>query len=66
MRGQKCAVCGYHMDAGEALLSNALHILGGVIGSQTEKAIGTNTLSNATKMKCPKCGSYGRWIRDDE
>lgn len=66
MRGQKCSVCGYHMEGGEALVSNTLHILGRVLERQTKKALGTNTLSNATKLQCPKCGVVGRWIRDDE
>lgn len=67
MRGQKCSNCGYYMEGVEAILNNALHVLGGVFGSSLAKsAVGTNTISNATSMPCPKCGLSKRWIREDE
>lgn len=67
MRGQKCASCGYKMSGGESILSNIGKVLGDVVERVPQRsAMGTNTLSNATRLKCPKCGQVGRWIRDDE
>lgn len=66
MLGQKCANCGYKMNFTESVLVNILKSLGDVFESSASKAVGMNTVSNANKLKCPKCGEYGRWIREDE
>jgi len=67
MKGQKCASCGYKMSGGESILSNIGKVLGDVAGRGLQQgAMGTNTISNSTRLKCPKCGQVGRWIRDDE
>lgn len=67
MKGQKCANCGYTMAGGESILTNIGKIFGDVAERIPQRnAMGTNTLSNITKLKCPKCGQVGRWLRDDE
>ena len=56
------------MEGGEAIVNNILYIIGGIFGNLTvaQNALGTNTISNATIMSCPKCGLSKRWIREDE
>lgn len=67
MNGQKCANCGYKMSSGESIFSSLGKLLGDIAERiSSQNVTGTNTLSNATRLKCPKCGQTGSWIRDDE
>ena len=67
MSGQKCANCNYRMSSGEAIFSGLGKLLGEIVERiPKQNAAGTNTLSNVTRLKCPRCGEVGRWIRDDE
>lgn len=67
MSGQKCGNCGYKMSSGEAIFSGLGKLLGEIVERiPKQNATGTNTLSNVTRLKCPRCGEVGRWIRDDE
>lgn len=63
----KCGNCGYKMSNGEAIFANIGKVLGDILERiPKENATGTNTLSNSTRLKCPKCGETGRWIADNE
>ncbi|WP_455795787.1 hypothetical protein [Clostridium butyricum] len=63
MKGQTCASCGYKLSAAEAIVLNIGKVAGDVADvALTRRAMGTNTISNATRLKCPKCGQVGRWI----
>lgn len=64
MKGQKCSNCGYYMTGGEALLNNAIHIF--KKKKNIKNLLGTNTISHATSMPCPKCEAVNRWIKEDE
>lgn len=67
MNGQKCANCGYNMSSGESIFSSLGKLLGDIVERiPQQKATGANILSNATRLKCPKCEQTVRWIRDDE
>ena len=64
MKGQKCANCGYELSAAEAIMLNIGKVFGDVAGKTLpqQRAMVTNTISNITRLKCPKCGQTGRWI----
>lgn len=63
MKGQKCANCGYELSAAEAIMLNVGKVFGDVADKAlTQRVMGTNTISNITRLKCPKCGQTGRWI----
>ena len=63
MKGQTCANCGYKLSAAEAIMLNVGKVFGDVADRRLpQRAIGTNTISNMTRLKCPKCGVTGRWI----
>ena len=64
MKGQTCANCGYKLSATEAILLNICKIANDAVDiySKRKSAMRTNTISNMTRLKCPKCGTTGRWI----
>lgn len=67
MKGQKCANCGYKISGGESVALNIGKIFNAFAKAMPkQQAFGTNTISNITELKCPKCGQTGRWIREDE
>lgn len=65
----RCLKCGYTMDTGDEIMATAAHVVSGIIGILTNANVGANVgapimnqqFGTSGGVKCPKCGTIGRW-----